>query len=498
MKQKEINKKNKSYVGADDPVRPLPKRNPLIKQNGITVVALVITIIIMLILAGVTVKIATGGGIIDKTKNASDKFEIEQEKEKVKSGYLSYKTAKMVDDNAQLFVEDAQPPIGNATSGWTVIFTKTNNEYKLTKDGKVTLTKQNGTVVSGWTDNGDGTFTNGDVTLQVGDYVNYDPTKDENGNTVSITSYTSYGTSSANKNDGRSNGYADQVFNLNNYNSGWKVLGVDNGNIRLISADIIGSDNGADSSEIGKYLIRGKDGYQYGISELNAISTIYGQGKGATGAKSITVEDINKITGYNPTNTGNGKPYGSGEAYEYGNKITYFWDGTNTPYYEYGEGVNKITGSLGIAHNVFDWYEGTIWRNSAKSTTATATNKERIVELTNNFYGYYPTTLTNNSAGAIKGIEEKSNVWELLFGNTDSKYYMLASTYVSCDERYVSFGIHMVNKYNIDGAMLAASFAYEQNASYGIRPVVTLKSDVQIEKTSANDGTTLNKACIIK
>ena len=56
----------------------------------------------------------------------------------------------------------------------------------------------------------------------------------------------------------------------------------------------------------------------------------------------------------------------------------------------------------------------------------------------------------------------------------------------------------MVNKYNIDGAMLAASFAYEQNASYGIRPVVTLKSDVQIEKTSANDGTTLNKACIIK
>ena len=72
MKQKEINKKNKSYVGADDPVRPLPKRNPLIKQNGITVVALVITIIIMLILAGVTVKIATGGGIIDKTKNTSD------------------------------------------------------------------------------------------------------------------------------------------------------------------------------------------------------------------------------------------------------------------------------------------------------------------------------------------------------------------------------------------------------------------------------------------
>ena len=83
-------------------------KQKLKNNNGITVVALVITIIIMLILAGVTVKIATGGGIIDKTKNASDEFEIEQEKEKVKSGYLSYKTAKMVDNDARLSVEDAQ------------------------------------------------------------------------------------------------------------------------------------------------------------------------------------------------------------------------------------------------------------------------------------------------------------------------------------------------------------------------------------------------------
>ena len=39
------------------------------KENkGVTLIALAVTIIIMLILAGVTVKIATGGGIIDKTK----------------------------------------------------------------------------------------------------------------------------------------------------------------------------------------------------------------------------------------------------------------------------------------------------------------------------------------------------------------------------------------------------------------------------------------------
>lgn len=32
----------------------------------------------------------------------------------------------------------------------------------------------------------------------------------------------------------------------------------------------------------------------------------------------------------------------------------------------------------------------------------------------------------------------------------------------------------------------------------GVRPVVSLKSDIKIEKTETNDGSTLEKACIIK
>ena len=457
------------------------------KQNGITLIALVITIIIMLILAGVTVKIATGGGIIDKTKNASDEFEIEQEKEKVKSGYLSYKTAKMVDDDAQLSVEDAQTT-GNATSGWTVTFTKTNNEYKLTKDGKVTLTKQNGTVISVWKENSDGTFTNGDVTLQVGDYVNYDPTKDENGNTVSITSYTSYGTSSANKNDGRNSGYSeDQEFLVNkNSSDGWRVLDIENGQIRLIASTQCRTTN---SSVVG-YCLDGKEGYQYGISELNAISAIYGQGKGAAGAKSITVEDINKITGYNPMNTGDGNPYGSGDVDEYGSKITYFWDGTSKPYYEYGEGVNKRTGNLRNEHTILNWYDGSTWHNSAQSTSATTTNKERITELTNNFYSYNPTTLT------YSGNEKINNI---LFERSSSITYWLASSYQYFDAYKINFGMFYVKNNYIMGDTLIYSDGdtTKYNVSF-IRPVVTLKSDVQIEKTSANDGTSLAKACIIK
>ena len=36
------------------------------------------------------------------------------------------------------------------------------------------------------------------------------------------------------------------------------------------------------------------------VDEINNISKLYGQGKGANNARSINIEDINKITGYNP------------------------------------------------------------------------------------------------------------------------------------------------------------------------------------------------------
>ncbi|MCI8548823.1 MAG: hypothetical protein HFJ38_08095, partial [Bacilli bacterium] len=43
-------------------------------DNGITLIALVITIIILLILAGVTINIIINGGLIDKSQNATEKY----------------------------------------------------------------------------------------------------------------------------------------------------------------------------------------------------------------------------------------------------------------------------------------------------------------------------------------------------------------------------------------------------------------------------------------
>ena len=456
-------------------------KQKLKNNKGITLVALVITIIVLLILAMVSIKIVVDGGLITKASKATDTHTIGAEKEAIGLGYSEYQMALANKENV------TRPPIKGAEvtpkgEGWNVTFTKTNNEYQLSKDGNALLAKQNGIYVI-WTDNGDGTFTKGDVTLKVGDYVNNDATKDANGNTVATTSYTSYSEANAstNKNDGRSSGHTkDKVFNLTSYTSGWRVLGVENGNIRLISANIIGPDSGGYTDGDNKYYyLSGKKGYTDGPSELNAISAIYGQGKGAIGAKSITEEDINKITGYDPTNDGDEKVYG--------NKVTYFWDGTDKPYYEYGEGANKKTGSLSRSHNTFNWYDGTRWQTSTKSTTANTTNRERITELTSNSYTYYSYYSTKS------GTE-----WKLLFEDTINKRYYVASFAVECAPGTVIFCYRLV--YN--GWFQANNLFYSDGSIFlpecGVRPIVSLKSDIQIEKTDINDGTTLEKACVIK
>ena len=51
------------------------------KERGITLIALVITIIILLILAGVTLSIVFNGGIIDKSANAVEKYQYSQKEE---------------------------------------------------------------------------------------------------------------------------------------------------------------------------------------------------------------------------------------------------------------------------------------------------------------------------------------------------------------------------------------------------------------------------------
>ena len=235
------------------------------QRRGITLVALVITIIVLLILAGITINLTIGQrGILNRAQEAGRNYQ---------------EAAKREDEQLANFLKEADDII-NGLGGQS----KPLPENALAKK------------------------------VEIGDYVAYNPK--EGVTDESKLSYKSeVGTGSSHGN-GYTNIPEGQTFTAEE-NTKWRVLSKDEttGEVVLISETPM--------HEVG---MRGAIGYLYFEQELNEICKIYGYGKGAntsktftyetgdtvegltkgtitgSGARSITAEDINKITKYNPNN----------------------------------------------------------------------------------------------------------------------------------------------------------------------------------------------------
>ena len=129
-------------------------KTKITKTNGITLIALVITIIVLLILAGVTIAILTGdNGILNKATEASEKTKIAEEEEKVKlsaTGALAKENGEGISqdsleeelgkyfDSTDFNVEAGTSETGE--EGHIVTITENNsegNKYFVSKDGIV-------------------------------------------------------------------------------------------------------------------------------------------------------------------------------------------------------------------------------------------------------------------------------------------------------------------------------------------------------------------------
>ena len=69
------------------------------RSEGITLVALSITIIILFLLAMVTINIVTNSGIINKTENSFSKYTEEEMKKKIELAYMDLQTEKIYNSN---------------------------------------------------------------------------------------------------------------------------------------------------------------------------------------------------------------------------------------------------------------------------------------------------------------------------------------------------------------------------------------------------------------
>ena len=119
------------------------------KNKGITLIALVITIIVLLILAGVTVATLTGeNGLLGKASTAGERNNVEAEFEQIKLATMSsmmegtdlkVNVIQLRKELKDLIKENPDSVITENAEEWTVTGKKTGTQYTITKSGTVEI-----------------------------------------------------------------------------------------------------------------------------------------------------------------------------------------------------------------------------------------------------------------------------------------------------------------------------------------------------------------------
>ena len=426
-----------------------------LKNKGITLIALVVTVVVTIIIAMISIAALTGdSSIIENAGKAKEDTEIAEEKEILTTSAVQAAgkdtLGNVTEDKLE---EELSNNIGErdvaykltGTGPFVVTYLDSERSYLVDENGKVSEYEEI------------------DLTgVEVGQNVAYNPTvKDLSGTPVESNKlkYTSQ------EGDGQNhgNGYSAQTFTAK-ASTKWKILSIENGTVTLISEDVIKTDAGKN------FWLYGAPGYLYAEQELNEVCKIYGYGYGAnksqvttysyggpkdkeltgqitgSGARSIRVEDINKYAGIT----------------EDENEILRFSDGTAVSS-SYGNTTNPPA-------NVF---YPTITAEDGESTSAGVKN------LKYTFYSYNKNKITN-----------QETIQNMLFTGND---YWLASRCVYTDSSNAYFYVRLVYSSYVDSYDLCIGNSSNLNEDslsiYAVRPLVSLKSEVIDIDAGYNEAT---------
>ena len=409
--------------------------------KGITLIALVITIIVLLILAGVTIATLIGeNGILSKATEASNKTEEKNAEEEVKiavmgsigtNGELENEVLK---ENLNKIENISGVPEEIKDSSYPLTVTvEGKHSYTINKDGSIKeVPKREG--------------------IKVGDYVNY--TYDEK-----VEGYNLLSTQS---------GYtSDQTVNQKS-GMKWRVLNIHaNGTVDLIG-DVSSSDQGI--------YFSGALGYNNGVYLLNDIcKELYSNSSLGVTARSINMEDIESQM--NETGIAARDVY-TYDGTQYGKTKTYTGSYANYPNLyakEKGSGIDTVeVNTNGIEKSDNGYTSPTTESASRPSKSLTATE-------TYYFFKYTPANYFKDYDG------NSSIVKDILFNRVN---YGLASRYVKCVSFYVEFGLCVVDSVNFTGVWLYASAGTSSSGYYRLRPIVTLGTDIKIEACKGENSST--------
>lgn len=386
------------------------------------------TIIVMLILVGVTVTVAINGGLFEKSKEAAKGTEIGREKEKLTSAIATaynVETGVIKEDDLNKAL-NGWTVVGNGDGSYTVTSPKENN-YKITSNGTVLEKNTLAYIYCPKEDCTDSTH------LHKGDYVEYKPTTvaqpyapDKGEGKGTYTGYTE--------------GDSEQSISQEKLN--WRVLGKDNsGNILLISG-------APTEAELYFYGYVGYNNYETVLKDT--CKALYSNTDLGAKASSLTMDDIDTYLGgtnYDKTTFGGGSSSEGGYGYQNANEIT--------SKFTYNKDTNTLTKA---------------------DTTITIPAKS----LTSGAYKY-----------SIEDTITDSKNKEILQGTNSAKpyYYWVASRPVYVGSDVADWCLVFVYGGRV-GAYhgLCNSDGYENGGAFCLRPVVSLPSSVTIEQVKKIEG----------
>lgn len=440
------------------------------KEQGITLIALVVTIIVLLILAGVTLALVLGQkGIFGKAEIAVERTNDGQELDQVRLSVLEAKTNYITGDKQKTLREEIEESVGKVYPGSTVEENGTGEDISYTitlPNGHTYLVDGNDNVTRGEDEEQvAGTklvdmFKAGEsctvencqdpTHLHIGDYVNYTPNSGKTSVTVGTdkTGYTGVSTIE--------NGATDQTYTLDTSTT-WRVLGLseDGKHVLLTSGSPLRKD--------GSYpylILESAAGYYYCEDTLDEICSMYDNPSlTSETARSIKIQDINHALGI---------------IVDEENNIVYKEEDSNKTNLD----VVRVMGTAPYQYKINNYAPENYLGVEEKTSQDTVSGDNGKIA-----YGY---TL------ASFGLDTNSKIYDVLFkGTTQSEGYaksywlsspgiLLYSSSVTFAPAFVSNG-YVFNGNNIFFDIYGNWTAY----SYGVRPVISLKTsvtDLQVSK----------------
>lgn len=430
------------------------KKRFLRKERGITLIALVITIIVLLILAGVSISMLTGSnGILTQAQNAKEETE---------------KASLIEQAQTDLLGKQAENSSGNVTSEalkevLDKYFSDVPGADEITVETEITAKEEYGNYKMKVSDIYDGEIKGSSIPagLEIGSTVNYNPsgtyTWEANYyNSPSSTSYTDVTLDSS----------TSGSFNINT----WKVLEIDREAEKVTLVPT--------SPTTGTVRLRGAQGYNNGVYLLNeACSKLYGnESKGIT-ARSMNIEDIEK--------------YMTKDALE--DAYTYTNSSSNT---QYGNQISSAYTTNRYYPSIYAKEKLSVIDGNKNETGIGMSEQEELIEPTDDgatsgymrattsiqpyqTYWYKDSSFMQTAFKDVENSSSASNYYNLIMPKGTSTTYWLASRCINTLSSDCSFHVRIVGS----GFMNAYIMFYSDGSTYSFSglalfPVVSLSSEL--------------------